>query len=237
MVAYSVAQQKTEILYVGTYSVRGSEGIYVFKFDREAVSFKLIQTISGPKSPNFLAIHPSGKFLYSSNSGGLDSSPKSGSISAYAIDAQSKKLQALNNKATFGAGPCHIAIDKAGKFAYVSQYNEGTLGVHAILGDGSFGEITDSARYTGKSVNPDRQKKPYVHSATFSPNYQFVLIADLGTDKVYTYQEQDNGKLIPASSAFAQAVPGSGPRHIDFHPSGKYFYLVEEIIDSDLFCF
>lgn len=226
------AQSEKEILFVGTYSVRGSEGIYVFEFDRKAVSFKLLQTISGPKSPNFLAIHPSGKFLYSSNSGGLDSNPKSGSISAYAIDGQSRKLQALNSKSSFGAGPCHIAIDQAGKFAYVSQYNEGTLGVHSILPDGSLGELTDSARYEGKSVNPDRQKKPYAHSATFSPNYQFVLIADLGTDKVYTYQAQDNGKLVPAASPFAQAVPGAGPRHIDFHPSGKYFYLVEEMTST-----
>jgi 6-phosphogluconolactonase len=226
-------QSPKEILYVGTFSVRGSEGIYVFEFDRNDASVKLIQTVSGPESPTFLEIHPSGKFLYSVNRGGVHGASNAGSIHGYSIDPVSGKLTAINSKSSFGLGPCHVAIEREGKFAYVSHYNEGTLAVYSLLKDGSIGVLVDSIRYLGKGPNLERQQSPHIHSATFSPNNRFVVVADLGTDKVYNYQvEGANGKLVPASTPFVQVAGGSGPRHLSFHPNGNYFYLVEEITST-----
>lgn len=224
--------QSKEMLYVGTYSQRGSEGIYVYAFDRKGGTFNQVQAITAKKSPNFLAIHPSGKFLYSVNGEAVEEFPNAGSVSAYSIDGTGK-LTAMNSKSSYGKGPCHIAIDRTGKWAFVSNYGEGNISVLSVLTDGSLGALTDSIRFYGKSAHPQRQDKPHAHSATLSPDNRFLLVADLGTDKVYTYEiDLLHGKLKPATKPFVSVAPGSGPRHLTFDPSGKYVYLAEELTST-----
>ncbi|MFZ6011606.1 MAG: lactonase family protein [Bacteroidota bacterium] len=227
------AQQGKEILYVGTFSVRDSEGIYVFQFDRRQGTLQLLQAVKTIESPSFLAIHPSGKFLYSVNRGNIPEQKKSGSVSAYAIDQSSGMLTLLNHKPSYGSGPCHISIDQTGSLTFVSNYTEGTLTVLRLNNDGSLGELADSIRYFGSSVNKERQDKPHIHSATPSPDNRFVFVADLGTDRVYAYKFDINtGKLKPAAKAFVELKPGTGPRHFTFHPNGKYAYVAEELSSS-----
>ncbi|WP_229311142.1 lactonase family protein [Larkinella soli] len=225
----ALAQPAKEILYVGTYSTRGSEGIYVFEFDRAKGTLQQVQTVSNAKSPSFLAVHPSGKYLYSVN----EAAANSGGVSAYAIEAKTGRLTALNQQSSRGRGPCHIAIDQTGKLAFVSNYGGGTFTVLPIQADGSLGVATDSIKYEGSGANKQRQDKPHIHSATLSPNNRFVYVCDLGTDRVYIYEfDQASGKVKPASTPFATVSPGSGPRHIAIHPNGKYLYLVEELTSS-----
>lgn len=232
LVTTAQAQTGKEILYVGTYSTRGSEGIYVYEFDRSAGTAQKVQAITVKKSPNFLAFHPSGKFLYSVNGEAVEEMPNAGSVSAYAI-APSGQLTALNSKSSYGRGPCHIAVDQTGKWAVISNYSEGNISVLSILPDGSLGTLTDSVRFYGKSVNTQRQDKPHAHSATFSPDNRFVLVADLGTDKVMVYEiDLQRGKLKPAKKPFASVAAGAGPRHLTFDPSGKYVYLAEELTST-----
>jgi 6-phosphogluconolactonase len=232
VIAQVHAQTGKEILYVGTYSVRESQGIYVYEFDRKGGTFNQVQAITAKKNPNFLAIHPSGKFLYSVNGEAVEEFPNAGSVSAYAID-KTGKLTALNSKSAYGRGPCHIAIDQTGKWAFVSNYGEGNISVLSIQADGSLGALTDSIRFYGKSVNQQRQDKPHAHSATVSPDNRFLLVADLGTDKVYSYEiDLLHGKLKPASKPVVSVAPGSGPRHLTFDPSGKYVYLAEELTST-----
>ncbi len=225
------AQQQKEILYIGTFSVRGSEGIYVLEFDPDAPALKIIQTIPTKESPSYVEVHPSGKFLYSANRGSLDGIAKDcGSVSSFAIEGNTGKLNALNSQPGFGLGPCHIGINPAGTFALVSHFHAGTMAVYPLLADGTLGTMTDSIRYTGKGLDPQRQNQPHIHSATFAPGNEAIIIADLGTDKVYSYRTAlANGKLVPSDKPYLSMKPGTGPRHIAFHPNGKFFYLVEEI--------
>ncbi len=92
----ALAQQAKEILYVGTYSVRDSKGIYVFEFSRAKGTLKLIQTIEDAESPNYMEIHPNGKFLYAVNSGAINQNENGGSVTAYTIDPKTGKLTFLN---------------------------------------------------------------------------------------------------------------------------------------------
>lgn len=233
MLTPTQAQRPKEILYVGTYSTRGSEGIYVYSFDRKARSLQRLQGISNGKSPSFLTIHPSGRFLYAVNEGDSEGEDKSGTVSAYRIDPATGKLTFINQQSAHGGAPCHISVDKTGKLAFISNYTGGSLTVLPIAADGSLGKETDHIQHTGSGTNKARQEKPHVHSAILSPDERFIYVSDLGTDKVYIYEiDKAKGKLKPAQTPFVSVAPGSGPRHLTIHPNGKYAYLVEEIISA-----
>jgi len=223
------AQSGKEIMYIGTYSLRGSEGIYVFEFDRKAGTMQQIQAVSNAKSPSFLALHPSGKYLYSVNEG----ADKSGGVSSYSVDKATGKLQYMNGQSSLGAGPCHVSVDHTGKTAFVSNYGGGSLAVLPIEADGKLGVPSDSVQDVGAGPNKQRQEKAHVHSATLAPDNRFVYVADLGTDKLNIFEiNTKNSTVKPASTPYASVKPGSGPRHLAFHPNGKYAYLVEEMISS-----
>jgi 6-phosphogluconolactonase len=227
------AQSSKEIVYAGTFSARGSEGIYVYDFERSGSTLQLIQTVNTPESPTFLALHPSGKFLYSVNRGAVAGEKNSGSVSAYSIDQGTGKLTLLNHKSSYGNGPCHISTDQTGKLVFISNYVEGNLVVFPLSPDGSLGECTDSIRFTGKGIHKERQDKPHIHSATPSPDNRFLFVADLGTDRIYSFEINLNaGRLTPAQTPYTEVKPGSGPRHFTFHPDGQHAYLAEELTSS-----
>jgi len=229
----SQAQVKKEILYVGTFSVRGSQGIYAFTFNRAKRTLTPLQTIPSLESPSYLEIHPSKKFLYSVNRGKADAADLGGSVSAYGIDPKTGRLSGLNHRPSYGADPCHISFDKEGNYALVSNYNEGNIVVLPLFDDGLIGNPSDSKKYTGSSVDTARQQSSHIHSAKVSPDNKFLYVADLGTDKLYTYQfKSGDGKLIPATTAETQVAPGAGPRHFTFHPNGKFLYLAEELTST-----
>ncbi|GAB3507213.1 lactonase family protein [Spirosoma knui] len=233
MALSTTAQSRKEIMYIGTYSVRGSEGIYVFEFDRKAGTMQQLQSISGLKSPSFLAIHPSGRFLYSVNEGQTSGPGRAGAVSAYAIDKATGKLNFLNSQSSLGNGPCHISIDQTGKTAFVANYGGGSLAVLPVNADGTLGTPTDSVQNSGTGPNKQRQEKAHVHSATVAPDNRFVYVADLGTDKLHIFEpDLKASKVKPAQTPYVTVKPGSGPRHFTFHPNGKYAYLVEELTSS-----
>lgn len=226
------AQQQKEILYVGTFSVRGSQGIYAFSFDRAKRTLKLLQAVPSLESPSYLTLHPSGKFLYSVNRGRADVADNGGSVSAYGIDLKTGKLNGIGHRSSYGDDPCHIAIDNTGQYAFISNYN-GNLVVLQLFDDGVIGSPSDAKKYVGNSVNAARQESPHIHSATISPDNRFLYVADLGTDRIYIYEfNVSNGTLTPAKTPEVHVSRGSGPRHFTIHPNGKFAYLAEELTSS-----
>ncbi|GAB3577492.1 lactonase family protein [Spirosoma luteolum] len=228
-----LAQTKPERMYVGTYSVRGSKGIYVFAFDRKAVTLTPVQAVDNPKNPSFLAIHPSGRYLYSTDEGAELGAAKAGTLSAYAIDAATGKLTFLNRESTLGNSPCYVSIDKAGQTAFVANYGGGSMAVLPIRPDGHLLAATDSVQDAGAGPNTQRQERAHAHSAVLAPDSRFVYMADLGTDRLNILAvNSTNHTVSPAKPSVATVKPGSGPRHLVFHPSGKFAYLVEELTSS-----
>lgn len=222
-----------EFIYVGTYSVRESKGIYVFELVRATGNLKPVQTITHLESPNFLAIHPSGKFLYSVNDGSLNKKEGYGSASAFSVDPKTGKLKHINSISSFGKGPCHITLDKTGEWAFISNYNEGNLVVVPILQDGSLGAPSDSKKYYGTSVNKQRQEQAHVHSAEVSADNKFVYVSDLGTDKIYVYAfDARNGRLASVGKGETSVAPGAGPRHFAIHPNGQTAYSSQELTST-----
>jgi 6-phosphogluconolactonase len=231
LLCYNAKAQK-EILYAGTFSVRGSEGLYVYNFDRQLQNLDLIQSIQTPESPSFIAIHPKGKFLYSANRGNSKGLPNTGSVTAFSIEQSNGKLHLMNEQASLGNGPCHISTDATGKLLFVSHYNEGALTVFNIEPDGSIGSLSDSIRFKGNGVH-QRQEKSHAHAAVVSPDNKFLYVTDLGTDRVYCFSiNLATGKLTPSEQPFITVKAGSGPRHFTFQPDGRYAYLVEELTST-----
>jgi 6-phosphogluconolactonase len=224
------AQHEKEILYVGTYSVRDSKGIYVYELNRAKGSLKLIQTINDASSPTWLEIHPNKRFLYAVNRGSVDGNENSGSVSSYAIDQKTGKLTFLNHVSSYGKDPCHIAIDRSGELAFISNYNEGNFVVLPILQDGWLGALTDSKKYSGSGPNKLRQEQPHIHSAKVSADNRYVYVSDLGTDKIYAYAiDHKQGKITALENGETTVAPGSGPRHFTFHPGLNVAYSAEEL--------
>lgn len=224
-----MAQSNTDIIYVGTYSLRGSEGIYVFRFDRKTGTMQPLQAVQNDKSPSFLALHPSGRFLYSVNEG----AEKHGGVSAYAVDQATGKLTYLNSQPSLGGGPCHISLHPTGQLAFVSNYGGGNLTVLPIESDGKLAPPSDTAQHTGSGPNTKRQDKAHAHSATPAPGGRAVYVADLGTDKLHTYEiDAKSRKVNPGQPAYVSLTPGAGPRHVAIHPNGKFLYVVEELTSS-----
>lgn len=220
--------QQPKFLIVGTYTNAGSKGIYVFRKDDATGRFVPTDTAEGIPNPSFLTLSPDKRFVYAVSEFSKDST---GSVFAYAFDRQAGTLRLINHQLT-GAGPCHISTDPANRFVFTGNYNGGSLNALPVQADGSLAASIQQIVHHGSGPVASRQKTPHVHSVNFSPDGKQLLVPDLGTDKVMIYDFEPSRKmrpLQPAAQPFATAEPGGGPRHLVFHPNGRYVYLVLEI--------
>lgn len=218
------------IAYVGTYTNQRptpkSKGIYAYRFDAKTGKFTSIGLAAETSSPSFLAVHPNHKFLYAVNEG------NQGTVSAFAIDAATGMLKALNSVSSKGGGPCHLSLDKTGKWLFAANYNTGSVASFAVNADGSLGEAISAIQHQGSSVNRSNQAGPHAHEAVVSPDNKLLFVPDLGMDKLMVYQIGANGALAANAPPSIAIAPGSGPRHMAFHPNGKFAYVMTEITDS-----
>jgi len=219
-----------EYFYVGTFDLRGSEGLYVFELDREEMKLTQLQTVSDRGGPNFQAIHPSGRFLYSISGDAFSEDADHGTISAYRIDRETGMLTLINEQSIGDSGPAHVSVDPQGRFAYVSNYGPGSVSVLGINDDGSLTELLDLVQHEGSGADPRRQSGPHAHSVIPSADGRFIYASDLGIDKIMIYEvDGSTGKLSPAETPFAENAPGSGPRHFVIHPDGEFAWSIEEM--------
>src|SRR5712672_596289 len=225
---------KPYLVYVGTYTNKtASKGIYVYNFDPGTGKLTSLGVAAESEDPSFLAVHSSGKYLYAVNEIDHFDEKKSGAASAFSIDQKTGKLTLLNQAATRGAGPCHISLDKSGKFALVANYDGGSVATFPVHPDGTLGEAADFVEHRGSSADKERQAAPHAHWIGTAPDNRFALAADLGLDEILIYRfSATKGTLAPNDPAFAKLNPGSGPRHLAFHPNGKFVYLLTEMEDS-----
>jgi 6-phosphogluconolactonase len=227
----------TLMMYVGPNTKRDGKtigerpGIHVCEFDTNSGAITLVD-VTEVVNPNFLAIHPSGRFLYSVTEMGerIEGRP-GGGLAAFQIDAESGKLTYLNVQSSLGTGPCHLVVDATGKYLLATNYAGGSVVVLAIEADGTLGRSTAHIQHEGSSINPQRQQEPHPHSINLDPSNRYALVPDLGTDKVMIYEFDANaGTLKPnAAQPWARTRSGAGPRHLDFHPNRRFVYVANEL--------
>ncbi|SMO58379.1 lactonase family protein [Fodinibius sediminis] len=222
-----------EIVYAGTFEGRGSEGLYVYSFDRETGRFNRIQTVRDRIAPDFQALHPGKRYLYSVSDTPFTDESDHGTVSAYRIDQETGKLSLINEQSVQGPGPAHVSVDPGGRFVYVSNYSGGNLSVFQIAEDGRLSPAVEVVQHEGRGAHETRQQAPHVHSAVPSADGRFLYVSDLGTDRIMIYKVHPRtGALSPAEMPYAEAVPGSGPRHFTIHPNGSFAYSAQELTST-----
>lgn len=217
------------IVYIGTYTSGESEGIYAFYLDADKGTLTRVEGVTKSEEPSFVALHPSGKYLYAVNETSEFMGKPGGGITAYAIDQLTGTLTKLNSQLSHGDHPCHLMIDRSGRCVALANYTGGSIAVYKIGKDGSLSEATCVIEHSGSSIDP-RQQSAHAHSIDVDLNNRFVAVSDLGMDQVLTYRlNTRKGLLTPAVDPFVKAVPGAGPRHFTFHPNGKFAFGINEL--------
>ncbi len=217
-------------VYIGTYTNKGSEGIYLCRLDTAAGTLTAPSLAAKVPDPSFLAIHPDGRHLYAVSEIFNFEGKRSGAASAYEVDPHTGSLTLLNKVSTVGVGPCYVTVDKSGRDALVANYGSGSVAVLPIKQDGSLAEASAFIQHTGSGANPQRQKAPHAHSINMSPDNRFAVAADLGLDQLLVYRfDPVKGSLTANDPPFARVHPGAGPRHFAFHPDGKHAYVINEM--------
>ena len=223
------ASEHSLLGYIGTYTGAKSKGIYSFRLDSSG-AMTPPALVAESVNPTFLAIHPNQRFLYAANETGNFGGKKSGAVSAYAIDAASGQLTLLNQQPSGGDGPCHLVVDRTGRNVLVANYGGGSVEVLPVQEDGRLGAPSAFIQHQGGSVNAQRQQGPHAHFITTDPGNRFALTCDLGLDKVLVYRfDAAKGSLTPNDPPSVSIKGGSGPRHLAFHPNGRYAYVINEM--------
>ena len=221
---------KELLVYVGTYTTAGSEGIYIYRMDLSSGKLNLVKTVKEIVNPSFLAIDAMEHYLYTVNEVQEFVGKPGGAISAYSINLKTGDLSFLNQQPTQGGDPCHIIVDKTGKFVLTANYSGGSVSVFPVLTNGSLGTMTDIVQHYGSGPNIKRQETPHAHSVNLDFANRYAFVADLGLDKIMIYKFDSNkGKLNPNDVPWASVKAGAGPRHFTFHPDGKFAYVINEL--------
>src|SRR4029079_16909086 len=127
-------------------------------------------------------------------------------------------------------------VDSRKRTLLVANYTGGNVSVFPLRSDGTLGMVADVKQHEGSGPK-EQQKGPHAHCIIFDRAERHALAADLGIDKVMIYRfDRATGKLSPAKQLFAELKPGAGPRHLSFHPSGKFLYVISEL-DSTMSTF
>ena|SRR6266849_295030 len=235
------------LAYVGTYTTKtDSKGIYALDFESETGKLTLRGVAAETPDPSWLALHPSGKYVYVANEAG-----KQSTISAFSLDAQTGKLALLNKLPARGEDPCHLSFDKSGKYLFVANYSSGNVVVFPILSNGKLGKSTSALKDQGTlGPNTERQKAPHAHWIAISGTNRGAFVADLGLDRVLFYDfNASKGTLalhnatVSPKRPFAQnsleLKPASGPRHaaVGKFPDYRQFIYVLGELDSTITAF
>ncbi len=244
--AAAPAASPTNWVYIGTYTgfknvhnskpnglgQSHSQGIYVAKFNA-ATGDLGPATLAAPMiNPSFLTVSPDHKFVYAVSEDPTSVGPPldhESFVSAFSIDQATGKLKLLNTVAASGTSTCFISIDRTGRYVMMANFGSGNITVIHTRPDGSLGETTAAIQHLGHSVSPI-QNMAHPHCIMTTPDNKFVIVSDLGLDKIFVYAFDDKtGALSPYEPPFVNIFPGGGPRHFALSADGKFVYQLSEM--------
>ncbi|MEZ6130657.1 MAG: lactonase family protein [Planctomycetaceae bacterium] len=224
------------VVFVSAFKSGADGAIHAFRFDSATGTLTALHQTTDVQHPFFMAISVDARFLYAIDTETF-SGPNDEFVAAYEIQGRTGQLKRLNKQSSRGTASCYLDVDATGKTVLVANYTTGSVAAFPVQQDGSLKEAASFVQHTGSSTNPDRQTGPKAHSIEVSPDNRFVLAADLGIDKVLVYQlDAANAKLTAHSTQpFVTVPPGSGPRHLTFHPNGNRVYVINELANTIAF--
>jgi len=227
------------VAYVGCRTTRErnarGNGINVYRLNSGTAAWTHVQLIGDLLNPSFLGFDRQQRCLYTVHGDASE-------ISAFRIDPRSGELVFLNQQSTQGKNPVHLTIDPTNKFVVVANHvttkdHVSSLAVLALNEDGSLGALTDHVPIEGK-LGPHRVEQPFAkpHQVQYDPSDRFIAVPDKGLDLLFVYTLDPNGKLKAIDAPPAHAREGAGPRHVSFHPSRPYAYVLNELDSTVMAC-
>ena len=217
-----------KVLYVSGYALADELGIHACTFEEDSGELAVHSSFAGIINPSYVLVHPNGRWLYAVSETGQQQEGAPGAVWALRCTREPWSIEPINHQLSGGDWPCHLEINATGQWLLVSNYGSGTVSVLPVLPDGALGEMTDLVQHSGSGPDPDRQEGPHVHSATFTPDQRFVLVADLGMDTIFEYAfDAMTGRLHEHTRVGSR--PGAGPRFKVFHPGGQHIYVNHEL--------
>ena len=199
-------------------------GIYRATLDDETGKLSQPMLAAEIKAPEFLALRPDGQRLYAAYA--LENGK--GGVAAFEISPDTKSLRPLNTQPIGGNGACHVAVDPTGRCLFTAEYGDGTIAAFPLAADGQIQPRSALIQHAGSGPNKERQDGPHPHSANPAPKNEFLLVPDLGTDQIVVYHADPATGLLEARG-HGTSPPGAGPRHMKFHPNGKFAYVLNEL--------
>jgi 6-phosphogluconolactonase len=221
-------------VYFGTDTGKGiSKGIYLSRFDPASGLMTSPQLAAETLRPSFLALSPNTvgyRHLYAVN----EANDASATITSFLMDPVSGALRLINQVPSAGAGPCYISLDATGEAAFVANYAGSSIASYRVLPSGALSEPVERIDYKNpkfgkRGPNSARQDAPHPHSVHLSPDNRFLLVNDLGSDHISVFAIDPATARLGPPALFSNNRPGSGPRHIAFHPNGRWLYSINEL--------
>ncbi len=216
-------------LLIGTYTTGGSDGIYVYRFDTINASSDYLSQSTSVENPSYITISKNGNRVYSVT----ENDDTTACANAFTFDRKTSVLDLENSSATEGGSPCYINLDPTEKFVLTANYGGGTISVIKLAEDGTLTNDRDVISFKQGPLQPFRRKS-HLHTTVFSPDGKCLLATDLGKDKLYCFEVNQQAQkardfLSVAKLSVVDLDMGSGPRHMTFHPNGKQLYLLNEL--------
>lgn len=215
--------------YVGSYTkMAGTCGINVYAFNTTTGSLRHLFAVPGTYNASFLAMDHQKQYLYSVCDI-MDSEGKlRGAVASYRMNSEDGSLQVLNHQFTEGGRGCHLIVDHSGQYLLMANYSGGNVSTFPLHDNGEIGVRSDLKQHIGSGTFVGRQESPHPHSIWLDPANEYALVPDLGMDQIVIYKlDLSTGRLITHNTVALHA--GAGPRHLVFHPSGTYAYVINEL--------
>lgn len=236
MIACSLVSQTIQaadpLVLISSFAGGGKGKIHALRLSLASGQLTAVAQTGEVENPFFLAVSPDQRFVYSIHAKQFGS-PAEEQVAAYKINKATGQLTLLNRQSSRGSASCYLEVDATGKTVLVANYTSGSVASLPVNEDGSLGEPVSFVQHQGKSVDPQRQTAPHAHSFVISPNNRYAYAADLGLDQILCYSlEASTAKLTALNPPFAKTPPGAGPRHVTFHPNGKWFYAINELANT-----
>ena len=213
------------VVYIGTYTGETSRGIYAFRFDDSTGALTPLGVVAETPSPSFLTSSTNGRFVFAVNELQSFGGVASGSVTSFAVDQGTAKLTEISVQPSRGAGPCHLALDRTGRYLAVANYSGGNFALFPVGADGRLQPAAGVVAGDRSESGP----APLGHMVGFDARNRFMVAADKGLDRLLVYRfDASTGGLTPNQPPAAALPPGSGPRHFAFHPNGTWLFAINE---------
>ena len=193
--------------------------IAIFRLD--AAGGKLIpagKAVDVGQEPSFLAFDPAAKFLFAVN----ETDP--GRVRSFAINQTTGALTPINDVPAMGSITAHLSTDRTGRWLLVANYGDqkqGTIASFPIGVDGRLGTAVDTREFGLGTM---------AHYISADPGNRFVFVPLKGGPSVAQLVfDAATGRMKPNLPAQAPAARDAGPRHLDFHPNGRFAYVINEL--------